>query len=60
MKNEELRIENEELRMTSILPKIPTCSLVLVPDETKIKGHKGHKGRKGPVRSRFYRSDEEN
>ena len=30
-----------------ISPKILTCSPVLVPDETKIKGQKGHKGRKG-------------
>ena len=39
-----------------ISPKILNCSPVLVPDETKIKGHKGHKGRKGHPgqgRSRF-------
>ncbi len=32
-------------------PKYWICSLVLVPDETKIKGQKGQKGPKGPIGS---------
>ena len=33
--------------------KILTCPLVLVPDETKIKGRKGRKGQKEQGGSRF-------
>ena len=42
-----------------ISPKILTCSPVLVPDETKIKGQKGRKGHQGEGRSQFGERDTE-